>query len=395
MQLLKSKNFITAVTELEKAVAIDSTYGEAYYVLGQTYLTLRDYLKAVVAFKRARKLGISREPIFIRMNKKAYISTISLMREQKFDEVISILEQIMVTTPDSLEQVVIDTVHATAKKARRNVWDTMGHCYIKLRSDERVTKGDRTARQAFTEKAQWAFERAIESENASEESEDTTELSSKLAPAYYYLCKIYYEADDFHRAIEAGHNAIRRGPQGYPPAESLLGDAYSKLGQVEEARAHYTAAMKDSRFKDYAKHQLQKLDAIAKQRERVDDIEEVEISAVDEPPPLSSDLTEDASKTQTAVAASEPQEPRREELKAFHTYAASEISRDRLDQIADMFGVRAQQVVSYRWGKAMAPKSDPKAGTTWYTVKHGSSPKYKTTTLWIDQAGEVVDRSEK
>ena len=90
-----------------------------------------------------------------------------------------------------------------------------------------------------------------------------TELDGKNCEAPYRLGEAYHGMGDYRQAVEAGERATRC-KKDYPAAAVLLGDAYLKLVQLEDARTWYGRAVGDSRFKDYATHQLEEVNRLQK-----------------------------------------------------------------------------------------------------------------------------------
>ncbi|MCH7879732.1 MAG: tetratricopeptide repeat protein [candidate division Zixibacteria bacterium] len=58
---LRAQDFRGAQIEFEQAVAADSSYGDAFYALGKTYLTLSQFDRAIGAFEQASRVGVSQE----------------------------------------------------------------------------------------------------------------------------------------------------------------------------------------------------------------------------------------------------------------------------------------------------------------------------------------------
>ena len=58
-ELMQKRSYRNAAIELEQAVAIDASYGNAHYVLAQAYKVLNEYDKAIASFATARA------PLFI------------------------------------------------------------------------------------------------------------------------------------------------------------------------------------------------------------------------------------------------------------------------------------------------------------------------------------------
>ena len=89
------------------------------------------------------------------------------------------------------------------------------------------------------------------------------ELDSKNCEARFRLGEAYYGIGNYRQTIEAAQQATRC-QRDYRAAEVLLGDGYFKLSQFEEARSWYGRAIADSRWKDYATHQLKEIKRLSK-----------------------------------------------------------------------------------------------------------------------------------
>ena len=68
---------------------------------------------------------------------------------------------------------------------------------------------------------------------------------------------------NYREAVEAGQSAVRH-QKNFAAAQALLGDAYLKLAQLTDAKTWYTKAQQDSRFKDYATHQIEEINRASK-----------------------------------------------------------------------------------------------------------------------------------
>jgi tetratricopeptide (TPR) repeat protein len=86
-----------------------------------------------------------------------------------------------------------------------------------------------------------------------------TRLEAKNADAHYRLSEAHLGIGGFRYAVQAGKRAVNLRRE-FHAAEVILADAHYKLGQVDEARRYYAAAVGDSRFKDYCQHQLAEID---------------------------------------------------------------------------------------------------------------------------------------
>ena len=60
LDLLKARIFRYAALDFSQATLSDSTYGDAFFALGKTSITLNQYDKAVEAYEAAMRVGVSR-----------------------------------------------------------------------------------------------------------------------------------------------------------------------------------------------------------------------------------------------------------------------------------------------------------------------------------------------
>jgi tetratricopeptide (TPR) repeat protein len=314
--LLKARNFRNASIELERAVAIDSTYGSAFFALGMAYKVLNEYPKAISAYENARTLGTYPDRIGKELAQLYHKSAVSLFEQRKYDDAVGGFKK----------AIELDPTNARAIYA-------MGLCYNGLRDETAAAAafrrasevdatyakplrslGDLQRRKRDYGSATQAYLRAIEVDSTYMESynglaqvkletkdlEGTAELmqravridpkfadgylylgtalnrlsrhgeavepltqAARLAPrnaeAHYRLGEAQYGKGAYAPAIKAARLAVRHR-RNFHAAEVLLGDAHLKMGQTEDAQSWYTMAMQDTRFRDYCRHQLDEIE---------------------------------------------------------------------------------------------------------------------------------------
>lgn len=315
-ELLKNRNFRNASIELEQATTLDSTYWEAFVLLGETYRVLNNYSKGIEAFEHAQKLNGLPDKVQGKLDSLYYHSALVLYEKLKYREVIAQLEKLLQRKPNSTDAlyltgrcysglkesekaqvyfekaIEVDPQHAKSYKALADIQSGSRDYGPAAETYRKAIAVDSTYMDAYGGLAQvmidtedlegtvallrkavaidpqyaegylllgTALNRLGRQHEAVEPLRRATELAPKDAQAHYRLGEAYYGKDDYRKAIESGERAVRLG-RSFHPAELLLGDAYAKLGQVQDARTWYTRAMQDSRFRDYCKHQIEELE---------------------------------------------------------------------------------------------------------------------------------------
>jgi len=313
--LLKNRNYRNAAIELEQAVLVDPSYGAAFYALAQAYKVLNEYPKAIDAFERARQLKIFPERIGPELAQLYHKSAIMLYQQRKYREAITSFEKSLADGPgnakayfamglcynglkdtDRAKQTFSKAIKADPQYAKP--YKALGDLQRRAReygpaaaTYRKAISVDSTFMDAYGGLAQVMMDTkdlegtvalmgkavgidskyatgflllgtALNSLGRQHEAVDplrrATALQPKNAKAHYRLGEAYYGKGDYRDAVESGKKASRL-ERNYHAAELLLGDAYSKLSQIEDARTWYTRAMQDSRFRDYAVHQLREV----------------------------------------------------------------------------------------------------------------------------------------
>jgi tetratricopeptide (TPR) repeat protein len=318
---LRSKDFRNAAIELESAVGVDSTYGDAHYALGMARASLGEYDKAALSLEAALRFGVSREDLADRipglLGDLFYKAALRSRQQRRFGEAIQRFEASLQYKPDNAQ-------------ARY----TIGLCHISLRQPDKAaiaflaaTKADSTyawpykslgdihRQQGELRQAAMMYEKAIAIDSklvqafsglaqvqiASDDLDGAVEtlrkavsldgeygegfvligtaliqlqrhgeaiaplkkavsIDAKDAQTRYRLAEAYLGTGDYRAAVESGKAAVTRQKDFYA-AQVILADAYAELGQVSDARSWYGRAIADSRFKDYCAHKLEELDA--------------------------------------------------------------------------------------------------------------------------------------
>ena len=314
--LLKAQNYRNAAIELEEAVAIDTTFGNAFYALGKAYRMLNEYPKAIAVLETAYRLEVARDRIPAELSKLYHKAAIKLFQQRKYNKAILSFEKSLEREPNNAKAHYV-----------------MGLCHTGLRNSKAAQKsyeqairiapeyakpykslGDARRRERNYAPAATVYEQAISLDSTfmvahsglalvhmeTKEYETAVtllkkalsinpeyangylflgtslnrlsrwheaidpllkgaDLNSKNAEIHYRLAEAYYGKGKYRQALEAGHNATRR-KRDYHPAQMLLGDAYGKLGQVDEARLWYGKAMRDNRLKDYCAEKIESLE---------------------------------------------------------------------------------------------------------------------------------------
>ena len=314
--LLKARSFRPAVFELEKATAIDSTYGEAFYALAQAYKVLNEFSKSIEAYERAYALNIKRDRIPDQLAKLYQKDALTSYQQKKYREAVATFEKSLHFNPDNAQihfsiglcqdrlrdaeaaktaygkAIEIDPGYVKAYKAlgdlhRRNRdYDPAAQVYEKaIEIDPKYM--DAYGGLALVRLANRQYEAAVKlltkavkidpdyangylflgtalrSLGRHHEAVDplrrAIDLDPKNAEVHYRLGEAYYGQGDYRLALQAGERAVHH-KKNYHAAEVLLGDAYFKLGQFSDARIWYGRALKDARFKDWCAHQIAEIE---------------------------------------------------------------------------------------------------------------------------------------
>ncbi len=317
-KLLKAQNIRNAAIELEKAVAIDTTYGAAFYALAKAYRVLDEYPKAIKAYQAANKLGVGQDRIPGELARLYHKAAIKLFQQHKYKEAVLNFEQSLNFDPNNakahyvmglchnglrnseaaqkayLQAVEVDSNYAKPYKSLGDLRRRERNYGGAIQAYEQAISLDPSFMEAYgglalvhldtqnfealaalIQKALaidpeyvngylylgTAFNRLGRYHEAIKPLRRGIELNPKNPEAHYLLAEAYYGKGDYRLAVEAGQSAVRHG-RDYHAAEMLLGDTYAKLGQILEARTWYHKAMKDSRLKDYCTHKLEELEGL-------------------------------------------------------------------------------------------------------------------------------------
>lgn len=317
---LQGKDFRNAAIELESAVGVDSTYGDAYYALGMAHASLGDYDKSAVALEAALRHGVSRDDLTQRIPRLLgdlyYKAALRSRQQRRFGEAIQRFEASLRYNPDNAQALyTIGLCHislrqpdkaATAFQAAAKADPTYPWPYKSL-GDIHRQRGELSQAATMYQKAisvdgnlVQAYAGLAQVEIASDDLEGAvgtlgtavkldpkyTEgfvligtaliqlqrhgeaidplnkavaLDAKDAQARYRLAEAFLGTGDYRSAVESAKAAVNRQKDFYA-AQVILADAHVELGQIVEARTWYSRAVVDSRFKDYCSHKLEELD---------------------------------------------------------------------------------------------------------------------------------------
>ncbi|MXW77919.1 MAG: tetratricopeptide repeat protein [Gemmatimonadetes bacterium] len=314
--LVKKGSFRNAVIELEKAVEADSTYGNAYYVLGISYKALNEYDKAIASFTAAHALGTKPEKAakaLAQLYKKAALNS---FRQKKYNEVITYFtdsQKLGVLDAQSLyimglsysglrekdkaamayaEAITADPTDARPYNALGDI-QRLNRDYGKsVVTYQRSIEADPTYMESYGDLARVKFntddiegvvpllQNALKIDDTYAEGHrllgialnqlgrfheaiaplnKAADLDKDYCETHYRLGEAHYGMGNFRQAVEYGRRATSCQAD-YRAAEVLLGDAHFQLGQRKEARRWYNLAVNDSRYKDYAASKLAEID---------------------------------------------------------------------------------------------------------------------------------------
>jgi len=318
-QLLQAQNFRNAALEFERAVAADSTYGDALYALGKAYKALGDFDKAAKALETAGRQTLSqpsaKERLPAELSDTYQKGAAKLFEQRKYQEAVAGFEKSLALNPQNAKAhyalgVCYSRMRST-EAARRayaraiEVDPSYAKAYKALGDLHRQTRSYGPASEAYQkaialepalmeawgglarsqidsedlEGALKTLQQAVASDPKYEEGyllmgaalnqlgrqqdaiaplRQAVDLEGKDPEAHFRLAEAYYALGDYRNALGSAQGALQH-QKDYHPAEVVLADTYLKLGQKDQARLWYQKALVDSRFKDYCAHQLEEL----------------------------------------------------------------------------------------------------------------------------------------
>ena len=314
-ELLKTRNYRNAAIEFEHATAIDTTYAEAFYLLGQSYAKLEEYDNAIDALERTRQLGMLRDRVAANLAILHQNSALTLYGQRKYKEAIAAFGKSLELNPQNARALynlglchnrLNDAASARGAYERAieadpgyaNPHKSLGDLH---RAGRNHTAAAAAYRQAIAvdpdyaaayvglaqvhiatsdlDKALPMLQKAVQVDPQFAESylllgnvlirlgrsgeavqylRKAVSFTPKNPEAHYRLGEAYLAGGDHARAIAAANAALELR-RDFHPVQVLLGDAHAKAGQVDQAVSWYTQAMKDSRFRDYCHHRIEEL----------------------------------------------------------------------------------------------------------------------------------------
>jgi tetratricopeptide (TPR) repeat protein len=314
-ELLKTRNYRNAAIEFEHATAIDTTYAEAFYLLGQSYAKLEEYDSAIDALERTRQLGMFRDRVAAKLAVMHQNSALTLYGQRKYREAIAAFEKSLELNPQNARALynlglchnrLNDAASARgaferaieADPAYANPHKSLGDLH---RAGHNHTAAAAAYRQAIAvdpdyaaayvglaqvhiatgdlDKALPMLQKAVQvdpqfadsylllgnvlirlgrSGEAVQYLRKAISFTPQNPEAHYRLGEAYLAGGDHARAIAAANAALELR-RDFHAVQVLLGDAHAKAGQVDQAVSWFTSAMKDSRFRDYCHHRIEEL----------------------------------------------------------------------------------------------------------------------------------------
>ena len=318
--LMQKRSYRNAAIALEKAVVADSTYGNAHYALARAYKILNEYNKSISGFTAARALGTKPDRCAKKLAQLYYKAAVKSYGQKKYSEAIAYFENALEFNPENAKALYAmglsynglrestkakaafkkainaDAKYAKAHKALgdiqrrdRDYGPAATSYQAAINADAKYTdaygglalvKFETTdvegivplMEKALSIDAKYAeghlflgnaLSQLGRQQDAVGPLRRAAELDSKNCEARFRLGEAYYGIGNYRQTIEAAQQATRC-QRDYRAAEVLLGDGYFKLSQFEEARSWYGRAIADSRFKDYATHQLEEIKRLSK-----------------------------------------------------------------------------------------------------------------------------------
>ena len=313
LDLLRAGKHRNAAIEFAAATEADSTYGDAFFALGKTFITLSQYDKAVEAYTAARRVGVSRAKSqqaipgllsdayrrwgVASYGKRDYRQAIALgdadpalhytlglcyggLRDT--ERAGAALRRAVELDPGyakahkalgDLHRRDRDLRSAAAAYGRAIALDSTymeahgGLARVEVDGED-FAAAARTLQRALRIDAGFAYgflmlghtmNQLGRFHEAIEPLRRSIDLDGDSWESHYRLAEAYYGTGDYRKALEAGRSALHQ-KRDYPAAQVIVADAYAKLNMVSEARTWYLKAAQDSRFKDYCNHKIQELE---------------------------------------------------------------------------------------------------------------------------------------
>ncbi len=314
-QLLQGRSFRNAAIELQEAVAIDSTYGAAHLALGMAYKVLNEHQRAIAAYENARKLGTFPERAADELARLYYRAGVELFSQRRYQDAVESFQGAVELDPGNARALyAMGLCYNGLRDAEQAEWAFRAAIAVDpdypqplraLGDLHRRRREYNTAMEAYREaiaidsthmEAYSGLVRIMLENEAYQEAvrlmQSAVEIDAGYADGYLYLgsalfrlgrfsdavpplrqavnlapddaeshfrlAEALYGKGDYRAAYEACRLAIRNR-RNFHAAEVLMGDISVRLGRSEEARSWYTRAMQDSRFRDYSRHQLERL----------------------------------------------------------------------------------------------------------------------------------------
>lgn len=319
-ELLRARDFRNAAIELEQAVQLDSAYGDALYALGTAHASLQDFNKSALALEAAFRHGTSRPELVERIPRLLgdlhFKAALKSRKQRRYGEAIDHFGQSLTYRPGNAQAhfsigtchlqlrrreeargaflaaieadagykwpyVSLGNIHRRAGELRqaRSMYEKAisldgefadafeGLAHVQIASDD-LEGAVVTLRKAVDINGDYtegfvligtALNQLGRHGEAIEPLQQATQLEAKNADAHYRLAEAHLGTGSYRDAVQTGKRAVtlRRD---FHAAQVILADAHFKLGDLDEARRLYTAAVSDSRFKDYCQHQLAEMD---------------------------------------------------------------------------------------------------------------------------------------
>ena len=314
--LAKKGSYRNAVIELKKAVAADSSYGNAHYVLGISYKALNEYDNAIGSFTAAHALGTKPKKAAKALGQLYQKAALNSFRQKKYREALDYFTKSRDYAPQSAqtlyvmglahsglhekdkaavafaEAIAANPADARPYNALGDIQRLSGNYGKSIVTYQRSIEADPTYMESYGDLARVKFDtqeiesvvpllqKALKIDDTYAEGHrllgialnqlgrfheaiaplnKAADLDKSYCETHYRLGEAHYGMGNFRQALEHGQRATSC-QSNYRAAEVLMGDAHFQLGQKDNARRWYNRAEKDSRYKDYVASKLAELD---------------------------------------------------------------------------------------------------------------------------------------
>jgi|YelNatPaOPRAMG01_1025707.scaffolds.fasta_scaffold00008_20 tetratricopeptide (TPR) repeat protein len=239
--LLKKGEYEAAIEKYKRALELDSTMAKAWYGIGLANRNLRKTDDAIAAYRRAIRL------------------------DPKYGDAIFALGKLLsdLGRQEEALKVYQDAVQADPGLAK--AYYEMGRIYLDnkryqeaVNAFTRATQIDPQYSLAYTSLG-IALYQLGKYQDAVNALENAVAFDAENYQAYYRLAEVYNAIGQHEKALENAAKCLELRRQKFAPAAYEAGRAAAALGRTQEAIDYYKLAARDTRWKQVAEYELNRL----------------------------------------------------------------------------------------------------------------------------------------